>query len=199
MTHKVKAIPHLLLLKLSPSRPILERDIARWVEERESSRLTNSIWENLAWLLQLENTIEFRNLFYYRVGQPTRFWERFLLSLAVSLYKPTDSLRIVTSSIGPGFLIKHGYGSVIDAEKIGNNCLIFQDVVIGCKDKNRTGKPIIGHNVHISLGAKILGHVTIGDNVDVGANAVVTCDVPPNSVVVGIPARFLKHLSSRGE
>lgn len=171
----------------------------RWIQEYGSSRSANSIWENLAWLLELKNTIEFRNFFYYRVGHPTRIWDRILLSLAINLYKPLDSLHILTPSIGPGLLIKHGLGSVIDAEKIGNNCLIFQEVVVGYKDKNRTGKPIIGNNVHIGPGAKILGSVTIGDNVDIGANAVVTGDVSPNSVVAGIPVRFIRHLSSRGE
>ena len=199
MVPQVKAIPHLLLYKLSPARSIIKEDMIRWIQERESSRSIYSIRENLAWLLELDNTIEFRNYFYYRVSQPTRIWSMILLALAISLYRPVDSLHILTPSIGPGLLIKHGFGSVIDAEKIGKNCLIFQEVVIGYKDRNRTGKPIIGNNVHIGPGAKILGPVTIGDNVDVGANAVVTGDVPPNSVVAGIPARFVRHLNSRGE
>lgn len=171
----------------------------RWIQECKPSRSAKSTWENLPWLLELENTNEFRNFFYYRIGHPAGTWQKFLLTLAVLLYKPLDNLYILTPSIGPGLLIKHGFGSVIDAEKIGKDCLIFQEVVIGYKDKNRTGKPVIGNNVHVGPGAKILGSVTIGDNVDIGTNAVITRDVPKNSVVAGIPARIIKHLSNRGD
>ncbi|NCR99207.1 MAG: transferase hexapeptide family protein [Microcystis aeruginosa Ma_MB_F_20061100_S19] len=62
--------------------------------------------------------------------------------------------------------------------------------VFGYKDKS--GRPKIGNNVRITAGAKVLGNITIGDNVTVGANSVLVKDVPPNCVVVGIPARIVK-------
>jgi serine O-acetyltransferase len=203
MLQRVKAIPHLILFKRSPSKLILEKDIHRWIQECEqrdpSREETHSFWENLAWLLELENTVEFRNLFYYRIGNPSKVWDKILLKLATTLYKPLSSLQIMTPQIGPGLLIKHGYGSVIDAAQIGKNCLIFHEVMIGFKDRERKGKPIIGDYVHIALGAKIIGAVTIGDNVDIGANAVVVTDIPSNSVVTGAPASVIKHLNNREE
>lgn len=70
---------------------------------------------------------------------------------------------------------------------IGRNCVIFQQVTIGSntlKDSKKQGSPIIGDNVYIGAGAKIIGNVKIGDNVRVGANCVITSDIQDNCVVV---------------
>lgn len=90
--------------------------------------------------------------------------------------------------IGGGLLIPHPNGIVIhpDAD-IGPNCLIFQQVTIGA---TRTpGVPRIGGNVDIGAGARILGPVEVGDHAQIGANAVVTRDVPAGAIARGIPAR----------
>jgi serine O-acetyltransferase len=87
-------------------------------------------------------------------------------------------------------MIKHGLGTIIQAEKIGENCMIFQDVVIGFKD-GTPGRPTLGNHVHVGSGAKILGPVVIGDNVDIAANTVVTKDVPPGRVAIGVPAQII--------
>ena len=71
---------------------------------------------------------------------------------------------------------------------IGMNCLIFQQVTIGAGSVS--GLPKIGGHVDIGTGASILGGITIGDNVKVGANSVVISDVPDNCTVMGIPARM---------
>jgi tetrahydrodipicolinate N-succinyltransferase len=68
---------------------------------------------------------------------------------------------------------------------------VNQLVVIGWTD--RTRGPILGDNVSVKAGAKILGPITIGNNVTVGANAVVTKDVPANCVVAGVPARIIRR------
>jgi serine O-acetyltransferase len=77
---------------------------------------------------------------------------------------------------------------------------IFHHVTIGAKDMDigyhEDKRPVIGDNVIIGSGAKVLGGITIGHNVRVGANAVVTHSVPDNVVVGGIPARILKEKSS---
>ena len=80
---------------------------------------------------------------------------------------------------------------------IGDNVTILQGVTIGgniFKVKNGQRSPIIGDNVLIGAGAKILGPVKIGDNSMIGANAVVVKDVPKNSVAVGIPAKVTKKI-----
>ena len=68
-----------------------------------------------------------------------------------------------------------------EATIIGMNCLIFQGVIIGV---GTSGIPRIGNNVILSSGAKIIGGITIGNNVTIGANAVVTKDVPDNSLLL---------------
>lgn len=63
-------------------------------------------------------------------------------------------------------------------------------MTIGYSDA--TNCPSIGNNVHIKAGAKVIGNVHIGDDVIIGANAVVVKDVPSHSIVVGIPAKIIK-------
>lgn len=78
---------------------------------------------------------------------------------------------------------------------MGHNCQVFQQVTIG----NEGGIPSIGDNVKICAGAKVIGPITIGDDVIIGANAVVTHDVPSHSVVAGVPARIIKCRNSMDE
>jgi len=96
--------------------------------------------------------------------------------------------------IEPGVVIDHGFGVVIgETASVGRGSLIYQGVTLGAK-KVTSGKrhPIVGKNVMIGAGAKILGHIYIGDDSVIGANAVVLMDVPPKSLVVGVPAKIKK-------
>ena len=74
--------------------------------------------------------------------------------------------------------------------EIGENCTLYHDVTIG---QNMNRFPRLGNNVIVYTGAKIIGNVTIGDNAIVGANAVVTKDVPENAIVAGIPAKLMRY------
>ncbi len=83
----------------------------------------------------------------------------------------------------------HGFKGIFvsGAAKIGHDCVIFHQVTIGSitlPDAQNKGAPVIGDNVYIGAGAKIIGAVKIGNNVRIGANTVVYQDVPDNSVVV---------------
>lgn len=97
-----------------------------------------------------------------------------------------------------GTRFPHLCGIVISrATTIGKNCIIYQNVTIGSKnietgDRNPEHYPVIGNNVIIYAGAVIIGHIHIGDNAIIGANSVVMHDVPPNSIVVGCPAKIIK-------
>ena len=125
---------------------------------------------------------EFRSVFYYRTKPIS--W------LFNWLFKGVPCLYIRSIKIGSGLLIQHGFSTIIDAEEIGSNCKIFQQVTIGYNENER---PMIGNNVTICCGAKVIGGVTIGNNVVVGANAVVVHDVPDNCVVGGVPAKIIKN------
>ena len=97
--------------------------------------------------------------------------------------------------IGRRFFIDHGMAVVIgETTEIGDDVLLYQDVTLGGTGKG-AGKrhPTIGDGVVIGAGAKILGPVTVGRNSVIGANAVVTRDVAPNSVMAGIPARRISE------
>lgn len=128
---------------------------------------------------------EYRNLLYYRLGWASK--------ILYPLCRPMPLLVIneVDEGIGPGFFIMHGRASGVSARRIGKNCRIFQHVSIGYLEENK--KPVIGDNVTVFAGAKVLGNIKIGNNVIIGANAVVLKDVPDNCTVVGVPAYIVKR------
>ena len=104
------------------------------------------------------------------------------------------------TSIGSGFYIGH-FGGIVVNEKsiIGKNCNISHGVTLGESNRGeRKGCPVLGDNVYIGPGAKIIGNVRIGNHVAIGANCVVTRDVPDHSVVVGIPGRVISQEGSVG-
>ena len=99
------------------------------------------------------------------------------------------------ATIGRRLVIDHGTGIVIgETAEIGDDVLIYQGVTLGGTGKD-IGKrhPTIGNNVMISAGAKVLGPFKIGDNSRVAAGAVVLEEVPPNSTVVGVPAKVVRQ------
>lgn len=84
---------------------------------------------------------------------------------------------------------------IANAAKIGSDVIIYHQVTIGSStqtDGKRRGSPIIGNNVYIGAGAKIIGEVCVGNNCRIGANAVVYKDMPPNSVAVQAPTRIIQ-------
>lgn len=91
-------------------------------------------------------------------------------------------------------ILPHGLNGIIISHfaTIGANCVIRQQVTIAQNNNNESA--IIKDNVVIGAGAKIIGKVTIGNNAVIGANAVVTHDIPDNCVAVGVPARVIKKV-----
>ena len=74
---------------------------------------------------------------------------------------------------------------------VGKNTLIYQNVTLGRIGLDNQDAPVIGDNCVIGAGACILGKIHIGDNVKIGANAVVTKDIPDNCTAVGVPAKVI--------
>ncbi len=135
-----------------------------------------------------------RAIFYHRIARflykrKVRFFPRYISQYARWL---TGIEIHPGTTIGKGLFIDHGMGVVIgETTVIGDNVTLFQGVTLGGTGKERGKRhPTLGNNVVVGTGACILGNIRIGDNVNVGANAVVIREVPPNSTVVGVPGRI---------
>jgi len=103
------------------------------------------------------------------------------------------------ATIGSGLFIDHGMGVVVgETTEIGDNVTLFQGVTLGGTGKQRGKRhPTIGSHVVVGAGAKVLGPITVGDYVKIGANSVVLQDVPDHSTVVGIPGRIVRIKDER--
>jgi serine O-acetyltransferase len=103
--------------------------------------------------------------------------------------------------LGPGLFIDHGMGVVIgETAEVGRNVTIYQGVSLaGTSLKREKRHPTLGDNVVVGAGAKIIGGFTIGENSRIGAGSVVVREVPPNSVVVGVPGRITHKDGQRVE
>lgn len=100
-----------------------------------------------------------------------------------------------TVKVGRRVRLWHNGGMVLIAREIGDDVHIRHNTTFGVADrKNLTAKPIIGNRVEVGTGAVILGHVHIGDDAIIGANAVVTKDVAASTLVGGVPAKFIRDL-----
>ena len=102
--------------------------------------------------------------------------------------------------IGSGFYIGHFGGIIVNSNAvIGKNCNISHLVTLGITNRGeKKGVPIICDNVYIGPGAKIIGNIRVGNNAAIGANCVVTKDVPDNAVVVGVPGKIISFDGSLG-
>ncbi|RLT21052.1 MAG: serine O-acetyltransferase [Planctomycetota bacterium] len=120
---------------------------------------------------------------------------RFLARLTAAYSRAMTGIEIhPASSIGRRCFIDHGMGVVIgETAVIGTDCVLYHNVTLGGTSLEKVKRhPTLGNHVLVGMGAKILGAVTIGDGARIGANAVVTKDVPPCATAVGIPARIVR-------
>jgi len=139
--------------------------------------------------------------FFYRFGSWSMSRKNFLQrNLFLIVYYCLSPLFITVTQvhinprliIGRGFIIHNFSNIVIDAESVGENFTVNQGVSVG-PDWLANGKPLIGSNVFIGSGAKVLGSITIGSNVVVAANAFVNKSIPDNCTVAGVPARVISR------
>lgn len=98
------------------------------------------------------------------------------------------------AKIGRRFFIDHGMGVVIgETAQIGDDCTLYQGVTLGGTSWDKGKRhPTLKNNIVIGAGAKILGPITLGNNVKVGSNAVVVKSVEDNQTIIGVPGRVLK-------
>lgn len=102
---------------------------------------------------------------------------------------------VYPNTCGSGLAIFHtgDFIHIKPSATIGKNCTLRPGVVIGEKHTGEEPQPVnVGDNVDFGLGVKVFGSIMIGNNVSIGANAVVTHDIPDNAVIGGIPAKIIK-------
>jgi len=175
-------LPLVAIYRLTDEQEIIDADVTRWADVlwvTDRSRMLGRL---------LYAFPEFRVVYYHRLlhGNPTG---ALLARLARKVWKGIPDMDLSGTVIGPGLFISHGQATILSAERIGANLWVHQGVTIGW-DYQGDRRPIIGDDVFIGAGAKILGAITVGDGARIGANAVVVCDVPPGATAVGIPARI---------
>jgi serine O-acetyltransferase len=207
-----EAMVHPLILAYRASRQAeaIQADVAAWCGMRgipgRGTESGNDVESGLRAFLAA--VPDFRNVFYYRLSAGGG-WPGAVGKIGRMVWRPLNSLEINCPSIGPGLVVVHGYGAVLTAERVGANCTIHQQVTVGWSDptiirhaadlrlaqngrvKGPLRPPILGDNVFLGTGAKVLGEITVGNDVIVGANAVVIRDVPDGYTAVGVPARHL--------
>lgn len=142
----------------------------------------------------------FHALVLYRISHAA--WMRRIPIVPLVLTRLSQHLFAVDiayqARLGPGIVIVHGFGLVVGAAvQIQGNCCLFHGVTLGDRGSEWVGSPepdghpVVEPGCIFGAGAKILGPIRVGRNSVVGANAVVLRNVPPCSVVAGIPARVI--------
>ena len=166
----------------------IKADIKRYIKDPGDKKNVYVLFEQGLWAVMV-----------YRFGRWVRCIKVPILShllkiLAFLLFKLTEIVSGISlpasAEIGKGFYVGHfGYIVLHSDVKMGENCSVVSGVLIGTLGLGKTGVPVMGNNVYIGAGAKILGGIKIGNNVKIGANSVVLTDIPDGATAVGIPAK----------
>lgn len=161
---------HLLVRFFGKNRTLFEEDQV-FTRLHRGNPFKNTVLQFAYYIVWLP---EYRSVFYRRAR---------LVGKVMSLYLPKQKcLYIRTLQIGGGMCVSHGHSTEINAKSIGYNCHIFQNVTIGTNGSSKG--PVIGNNCFFGAGCVVLGDIKIGDNVKIGANAIVVKDVPDNCIVI---------------
>ena len=170
-------------------KQILQADLQRFNNRKPSLK---------DWILQNEVWFIYHYIRHLRYVEYYKYKNKLLYLWHFFWYKRLGfklRMTIYPNTIGPGFRIYHAgdFVHVGPNVQIGKNCTMLPGVVFGNKTEEPDDSPVIvGDNCYFGLGCKIFGSVRIGNNVTVGANAVVTKDIPDNAVVGGVPAKVIR-------
>ena len=180
----VKALmysPLIFFAMFSKERNLIEEDVAAM---NERGGIQYGFFLSLAY--HLRHNKYYRNVFYNRLGSVR----------LLPVFYPRERYFYPCKNIEGGIFVAHPYSTILNAKSIGKNFSCRQCTTIGNKrDGDGTANcPIIGDNVTLGANVCIIGPITIGNNVVVGAGSVVVKDVPDNVVVAGNPARIIHSI-----
>ncbi len=171
-------------------------DAARWVipqQVADLSQITPAVMLKLLW-----KHLPLQAMFWFRFGSWCRAKHIPVGGLIQKLIYLVYGLEIpIGADYGGGLYIAHPVGTVVAAKAMGENCTIIASVTIGMR--NEWDFPVLGNNVFIGAGARVLGGIRVGNDSIIGANAVVIDEVPDGATVVGIPARVTRIYGKRVE
>ncbi|ELC8389844.1 serine O-acetyltransferase [Clostridium perfringens] len=173
---------------------IIRCDLYRYSGEKTIKAFLKNYFRNSGFKF----TVWLRICYFSRKKLITRFTIFPLAKLIYNHYMYKFGYKIpYTIDIGPGLLLFHFSGIVISAQRIGKNATLSHCTTIGMKIVNGVKvTPVIGDNLYMAPGSKIIGDVIIGNNVAIGTNSVVNKSIDNNSVVVGIPGKIISYKGS---
>ncbi len=175
------------MLDLSNVTNLVRQDAARWIDPEEIGDSASLSTRDIMALMFHHPPL--RAMVWFRAGG----WLKAAGVRGAGGYTQRRLLRVygleleVGADIGGGFYIAHPSGCTIRAERVGENATIIAAVTVGLNGSLRW--PVVGDRVFLGAGCRVLGPIVVGDDVKVGANAVVLTDVADGRTMVGIPAR----------
>lgn len=176
---------------------LLQADLYRYAGRVDAL----SFWRHFLFTPGYKYTVIMRGCGYLRTRRFKAFglYPLFKLWLLRCRYKYGIAIPEYTV-VGPGLFINRFGGIYVNGDAvIGANANLTHGTMLGQSNRGeRAGSPILGDRVFLAAGCKVIGRVHLGDDCAVGANAVVTKDVPERGVVGGIPARLLSSAGSDG-
>ena len=178
-------LPHAVVYRLSSDR--VRDEISRDVSVNSPAAEPTAVHGHagvMAVARAIGNNRYLRTLFFHRIKhlKIRKFlWGGYSSGLEI----PYDV------TIGAGVRLDHPFSTIINAKSIGKNFRVKNNITVGNKNDDENLRPVIGDNVFIGAGAVVIGDITVGDNVTIGAGAVVVKSLPDNCVAVGNPARII--------
>ena len=184
----IRFIPHIVAYFFFPKR--IKPDLKRWMEVIGANPYKNNMLLAYCWFLI--NLKEYRSLVYYRLCRLGNVLTLFAQPMPTCFLTGT-----LSKNIGEGLVIHHGHSMRLGAKHVGKNLQIWHNVTVGKSSVSGDSLPVIGDNVKIYTGAVVLGDISIGNNVIIGACSVVLKSVPDDCVVAGNPARVIRRDGKR--
>lgn len=180
--------PLLFYYKRSKNKNLINSDIELWVTKK-NIKIQGQV-KSLVYLLRFE--VVFRNLFYFRIPQIPNILKNILCHPSPYLTINTNYKGAINDIEGGGLFFIHPFGTIITAKSIGKNCIFRQLTTIGSKSTDKVlDLPTIGNNVDFGCNVNCIGKIKIGNNVIVGAGAVIVKDIPDFAIVAGNPAKII--------